>query len=405
VRSWQPRWGIAVNQQMGVIAMAKIDDLRIEHPPADAHVPHGPWRAIALGLLVVILLGVCAAVWFWPRPSDRIPANPAANHVATPPREQPGVPAAAGTFTAGGYVEIIPPGPTAVTTRVDGWVRAVEVIEGQTVETGQVLVTLDDAMHRQARAEAEADVALAQAKLARLHAGFRAEEIADAEARYRQAQARLDYARTQVERYERLVEIGAAPSRQLHAARAELASAEADTVRVKAQFDLRRAGQRPEEIAVADAELFQAQTRLKRLQWQVDQCVIRAPRTGVVLDQLVRVGDWVGPAQGEGDGLIVSLFDPREVQVWVEVNQRDAGRVSVGQPVTLRADALRDQTVHGRVSRIMPKANLQRNTVQVKIELTDAKDNPATPEGLRPEMSVQVTFQLPGVQPREPGVQ
>ena len=397
--------------------MANIDDLRIDHP-ATPTASSGPWRGIALGLIVLVLLGAVGFAWFWWTTTNQ--SNPATNtgHAQTTAdsrsRDNQSSPAAvsAGTFTAGGYVEIVPPGPTAVTTRVDGWVRSVEVIEGQTAEAGQILVTLDDAMHRQALAEAEADVALARARLARLRAGFRPEEIAEAEAQYRQAHARMKYASSQVERYEQLVQIGAVPSRQLQSARAELASAEAEVASSQSLLDLRRAGQRPEDIGVAEAELSQAQTRLQRLRWQVDQCIIRAPSEGVVLEQFVRVGDWVAPTQersgsgrpGGGSGVIVSLFDPRQVQVWVEVNQRDVGRVSVGQPVTLRADALRDQTIHGRVSRIMPKANLQRNTVEVKIELTDAEGNAEKPDGLRPEMSVQVTFLPPAASTHPQGV-
>jgi HlyD family secretion protein len=388
--------------------MANIDDLRIDHP-APPTASGGTWRGIALGLIVLMLLGVLGFAWFWWTTTN--PSNPATTtgHAQTTAdsrsrdNQSSPAPVSAGTFTAGGYVEIVPPGPTAVTTRVDGWVLSVEVIEGQAVEAGQVLVTLDDATHRQAMAEAEADVALARARLERLRAGFRPEEIAEAEAQYRQAHARAEYARSQVERYEQLVQIGAAPSRQLQAARAELASAEAEVASSQSLLDLRRAGQRREDIVVAEAELSQAQTRLQRLRWQVDQCIVRAPSEGVVLQQFVRVGDWVAPTQersgsdrpGGGSGVIASLFDPSQVQVWVEVNQRDAGRVSVDQLVTLRADALRDQTIHGRVSRIMPRANLQRNTVEVKIELIDADGNAATPNGLRPEMSVQVTFLPP----------
>jgi multidrug resistance efflux pump len=400
--------------------MANIDDLRIEHSSADEAVSSAPWRSIAVGLLVVILLGAVVIVGFWNSADSerRAATNVAVPTTAAESRDR-GNPSdfasvSPGSFTAGGYIEIIPPGPTAVTTRVEGWVRSVQVIEGQSVQAGQVLVTLDDAMHRQALAEADAEVALAQARLDRLRAGFRPQEIAEAEAQQRQAEARVAYARSQVERNAQLAEIGAVPSRQLEAAGADLASAEADAARAQALLELRRAGQRPEDIAVAHAELAQAQTRLERLHWQVQQCVIRAPADGVVLERFVRVGDWIAPGSetpaGRGDGAgrgaggsggVMTLFDPTQVQVWVEVNQRDAGRVAVDQPVTLRADALRDRAIHGRVSRIMPMANLQRNTVEVKITLTDAEGDPAVPEGLRPQMSVQVTF-LPPQTPQTP---
>jgi HlyD family secretion protein len=107
----------------------------------------------------------------------------------------------------------------------------------------------------------------------------------------------------------------------------------------------------------------------------------------------VRVGDWTAAAEDGGrQGALLTLFDPQRLQVWVDVNQRDAGQVTVGQPVQLRADAWRDRAVPGRVAAIMPRANLQRNTVEVKIEIQADADPVATGVWLRPEMSVQVTF-------------
>lgn len=391
--------------------MAKIDDLRIE---PDQTVPARRLprpRATTVTVVAALALGLSAVIWFAVRGlragagEDEVrgaaPSGPAT--AAAAPQETP--PPVA--VTAGGYVEVIPPGPTVVATRIAGWVQTVAVTEGARVEPGQVLVTLEDDVHRQALAEAEADVALALAQLVRLRAGFRGEEIAESAARERQVAARVDYARAEVERSEKLVALGAAPERQLLAARAEHDAAEADLAAARALLELRRAGQRPEDIAVAEAELARARTRQERLQWQLDQCVVRAPAAGVVLERFVKVGDWVAPAQDGGRaGALLTVFDPQRLQVWVEINQRDAGRIAVGQAASLRADAWEGRAVAGRVVQIMPSANLQRNTVEVKVAFTpDAADGASAAAGdsafwLRPQMSVQVTF-LADEPPRE----
>ena len=93
---------------------------------------------------------------------------------------------------------------------------------------------------------------------------------------------------------------------------------------------------------------------------------------------------------GKGDVAVTPIVDAG-LQVWVDVNQRDVEQVTVGQQVLLQADAWRGRTVPGRVAAVMPKANLQRNTVEVKIEILSAAAQNDAP-WLRPEMSVQVTF-------------
>ncbi len=384
--------------------MANLDNLRIDTPEENTTSIRSYWRMFGYFLLIIIFLGMGGTTW---RVLTATENNESVDSNVSEQKSQDdindtisntaaAVSAPGNTFTAGGYVEIVPPGPIVVTTRVEGLVQTLEVVEGEEVQAGQVILTLDSTMHRQAQAEAKADVMLSEARLKKLRAGFREEEIADALARMRQADARAEYLRSEVERYAQLVEIGATPSQQLLAAHGELATAEADLDSAKALYGLRESGQRPEDIAVAEAELVQAETRLQRLQWQVEQCVIRAPVDGVVLERFVRIGDWVTPTQvGNDSNAILTLFDPGNLQVWVEINQRDADRVSAGGQVTLRADALRGEIFYGRVYRVMPMANLQRNTVEVKIKLTDAEGNPSVPSVLRPEMSVQVTFLPP----------
>lgn len=375
--------------------MARIDDLRIDDAAA-APAPRRWWRRerwpVAIGVVVIALALVLAlAGLFSGRGGGDATAVAGRSMTAGTPADPAPARSVVGSLTAGGYVEIIPPGPTVVTARVAGWVERVAVVEGATVAAGEVLVTLDETVPRQRLAEAEAAADLARAHLTRLQAGFRPEEVADAAARREQATARADFARAEVVRLEKLAAIGAVAERELLAARAELAAREGDLAAAVARHELHVAGSRPEDLAVAEAELARTEATAARLRWQVEQCVVRAPRDGVVLERFVRVGDWTAAAEdADGRGALLTLFDPRRLQVWVDVNQRDAGTVAAGQPVELRADAWRDRIVPGRVAAIMPRANLQRNTVEVKIEIL--ADETAVGAWLRPEMSVQVTF-------------
>ncbi len=131
----------------------------------------------------------------------------------------------------------------------------------------------------------------------------------------------------------------------------------------------------------------------QQLAWEISQCTLRAPCAGVVLEQYIQPGDWLAPGTDNSrSGAALSLFDPAQIQAWVDINQRDSASIGIGQRVELTTDAYAQRKVAGSVRSIMPAANLQKNTVQVKIAIVDP------PPDFRPELSVKVTF-LPQDQP------
>jgi multidrug efflux pump subunit AcrA (membrane-fusion protein) len=85
----------------------------------------------------------------------------------------------------------------------------------------------------------------------------------------------------------------------------------------------------------------------------------------------------------------VRLFDPKRLQVRVDVPLADAGKVGVGMDARITVGVLPDRTFDGRVTRAVQEADVSKNTVQVKVSITD----PA-PE-LKPEMLARVRFLPP----------
>lgn len=290
-------------------------------------------------------------------------------------------------FAAGGYLEVIPPGPLIITTMVEGRVESVDVNEGHVVKAGDILARIDEVLYRQEVKARESSVALAKAKLARLEAGFRPEEISQAKSDLDRAIARLKQAEATYKRYHALHPSGVISGQQYEASIADLAAAKSELAKQQAEVELRLSGYRKEDIAVARSELIAAEGELDKFQWKLAACVIKAPISGVVLERFAQPGEWISPAASrERPGAVVSLIDPKRLQAWVDVNQRDIGRVLVGQEATLVTDASPGEQVKGRVALILPKSNLQKNTTQVKVEI------PNVPTSFRPEMSVKVTF-------------
>ena len=376
--------------------MANVDDLRIEHAAPTARARRGVPISISLlfaalaatgGYFLHVQMGQQDVVDTVEQ--GRRSTEPASDGRVT---QNPGTRSDVG-FSAGGYIEVTPPGPTVVSSIVAGKISEIHAVEGTTVSAGDVMAVLDDSLYRQEISISQAAVAVAKAKLDRLEAGYRLEEIEEAKANLEQVQARVRQAKLEVDRKTRLLEIGTGTQKSVEAAQAELEVAHTAVSAQKVELERRQAGYRKEDIVVARAELATAQAELARAKWRQESCRIKAPHDGVVLELFTQVGQWLAPGDGtDRAGSILTIAHPTHIQAWVDVNQRDSGRVFVGQAVALTTDAQPNQQIKGRVARILPKANLQKNTVQVKIEI------PAPPPAdLRPETSVKVTFL-----PREP---
>ena len=277
-----------------------------------------------MALALAFAAGWGARSAFFPAQADR-----AAPAVSAPAPEQDA--GAGGHFTAAGYIEPEPPYPVKVTPLISGRLALFDALEGMAVAQGQVIARLDGtALGRQ---------------------------VLELQAALSVQAARIEHARSVVARAASLAEIGSVSQRELEQARADLAVLEAEG---------RRIG---EELA--------------SVRWQIENTEIRAPVAGVVFERLADSGQWVGPGH---ESAIASIYDPSRLQVWVDVNQRDAVRVRVGQRAEVSLDAEPGRIFQGHVARILPRASIAKNTFQAKIALGEVSAH------LRPDMSVKVRF-------------
>jgi len=121
--------------------------------------------------------------------------TPPPTPIATAPPAGTGPGASSPLVAASG--EVVPAQEAELGFTRQGQVRTIAVAEGDEVEAGQVLVTLDTVVLEAKVRKAEAALAEAQAQLARVKAGARPEEVAAAEARLEAAKAQLAQAATQ----------------------------------------------------------------------------------------------------------------------------------------------------------------------------------------------------------------
>jgi multidrug resistance efflux pump len=222
----------------------------------------------------------------------------------------------------------------------------------------QALVQAEEA--RQAEAvgvrQAELQVSVAQASLAKAETGPTRQDIAAAETALANAQRLLD-----------VVEAMRANPQQLRAAvdsaRAQQAIAEAHLAQARARLDLARNGARPEQIQAAEAHLAQARASLHQVEVMIDKARLRAPRTGIVLSRPIHEGEQVTP----GTPLMtIGALDP--VRLTVYISEADIGRVRLGQAAEVTVDSFPGRVFQGTVTFIAQRAEFTPRNVQTRDE-------------------------------------
>jgi HlyD family secretion protein len=274
--------------------------------------------------------------------------------------------------------------------RVPGKLLEVLRDEGDAVRSGDKLARLDDEPIRREVEEARAQTASTQARLQMLEAGYRPEEIAQARALWREREATLANAERWFQRQEQLLKTKAISEQDREDAQARFREAEARAKSAREQLTLLEAGYRPEEIAQARAEFARAQAALASAELRLKDTVLEAPAAGVVITRAQEPGA-ILPAGATV--LTVSLQEP----VWVRayISEPDLGRVHPGAKVRVLTDSRPGQPYAGQVGFISPRAEFTPKSVEttelrtslvyrLRIVVTDAD------AGLRQGMPVTV---------------
>ncbi|MCP4377950.1 MAG: efflux RND transporter periplasmic adaptor subunit [bacterium] len=289
-------------------------------------------------------------------------------------------------FTAGGWIEVARPAwPLVVSSRISERIDTLVVRQGQTLKSGQVIATLYDKDIRTRLALTQAEVDAADKGLDKLKAGYRKEDIDAAAARLDESVEIERIAKANYERSKALP-TGAISVETLDNDLSTFKKASAVTAQLRAEHTKMKAGYRTEDIAIAQAKLTAAQSRAKLIERELSYCTITAPESDRplrVLKVFHRIGEWINAAKAHG---LISLYDPREMQVRVDVTQANIRSIAVGKPVIVVTEANPERRYSGTVLRAEPLAELAKNTVTVRVKINDPD------EMLFPEMVARITF-------------
>lgn len=249
--------------------------------------------------------------------------------------------------------------------RQGGRIASMNVDEGDSVDAGQVLAKLDATPLQQQADAAQAQVAVAKAKLDALLAGNRQQTIQAAEENQRQASAVFNSRRLEYQRTQDLAKRGSASQQALDSARYALDEARARLAASKATLSLLQEGPRPEDIAAARAQLQAAKAQLALADTALNDATLVAPSSGIVLSRVVQPGAMVQPGSP-----VFSLSLRQPVYVRAYVSENNLGKVAPGTAVLLSTDSS-SHRYHGKVGFVSPRAEFTPKSVQTPSLRTD----------------------------------
>jgi RND family efflux transporter MFP subunit len=330
----------STDQGLGTDRAALLNQLRIDRtePPSGGH---GKWWATGIAVIIV----AASVIWYLSRPSG-VPITTAVAQAAPG-----GASGASGPslLDASGY--IVARRRATVSSKVTGKVVKVMLEEGQRVEAGQVIATLDDSNWRAALVQSKAQLQQAEANVA-------------------SAQTAFDDAKPIFERAEKQKTAAVISAQSFDESHA--------------QYDVAH-----NNLFIAQRGLEAARAGVEVAQRNLEDTVIRAPFAGVVTEKAAQPGEMVSPISAGGGFTrtgIGTIVDMDSLEVEVDVSENFINRVRPQQPVTIKLNAYPDWDIPGSVIATIPTADRAKATVKVRIAI--GQKDPR----IIPEMGARVAF-------------
>lgn len=279
------------------------------------------------------------------------------------------------TVVASGHVET--PYRVEIGSQITATVQEVLVRAGERVSKGQPLISLEARELKAAVVQSEGAVAQAEARIRQL------EELTLPSAKEALAQAQATLLNAQ-QTYDRTAQL----ERNGYATRAALDDAQKtlDVARAAmraAQFQVYTASPGGSDYVMAQTQANQARANLDTAESRLGYATITAPRDGVLITRNVERGTVVQP----GKALLV-LAPDGDVQLVLQIDERNLGKIALGQNALASADAYPDRRFASTISYINPGIDISRASVEVKLTVADP------PDYLRQDMTVSVDIEI-----------
>lgn len=257
-----------------------------------------------------------------------------------------------------------------------GRILTLSIKEGDRVQTGQTILTLDTRDVQLAINRAQAERSAAEAQLRLVQAGSRVEDIRQAQSQVETARAEVSAARAELDsatqdlaRFEQLLQNNSGSRKQRDdaatrrdVARDRVTSAEARVRTADELLSKLKAGARPEEVDAARARVATVDAQITSLQKGITDATLISPVTGMVTEKLVEVGEVIAPRAP-----VAVVVDLDHAWADVFVPEPTVPQIKIGQPATVFTDA-GGSGIAGTITFISPKAEFTPRNVQTAEE-------------------------------------
>jgi HlyD family secretion protein len=237
-----------------------------------------------------------------------------------------------------------------IAARVDGRVAEIPVLRGQDVAAGAVLVRIDNPETIAKNDQALAARIVAEAQLANIYAGTRAEVIAARKAALERAQASVVLAQKTHDRVSQLAEHGNAPIARLDQATDSLHESQRAVDQAKSAHEQAVNGYTVEERQIAAANVGKALADIKAVQSIIDQMVVYAPVAAQVYQRNVEPGEYVSPGVP-----LITLIDLSDLWIHFDLREDLVKTLKAGDRFSVRIPALADRSILVEVKLIATK--------------------------------------------------
>ncbi len=308
-----------------------------------------------------------------------------------------------GVYTIAGYF-IISPEPLIiqgeveaaqirVSSKIAGRVETLHIKEGNSVEKGQLLVSIEspeiDAKLKQAKAAKRA----ATAQKTKADKGTRKEKIISVRNMWLKAKAAEDLAEKTFKRVKNLHEDGVLPAQKMDEAKAQYISAQRTREAAKANFDMATRGARQEDKTAAEAMMNKAEGAVAEVEAYLKETQLSAPLMSEVANIVPKVGELITPGFP-----IVTLVDLKDV--WVTFNLREdlLSDIRMGSVITAKFPALGNREIKLKINYITALGqyatwHATKASGDFDLKTFEIRGIPMEKvEGLRPGMSALVTW-------------
>jgi len=273
--------------------------------------------------------------------------------------------------------------PVNISPTQSGRISRLFVDQGDKVKEGQVLARMDDSNLRGPLLTAQGNLEAARANLRKMQNGNRPQEINQARANLKDAEAQMIAIRSTYLSNVSLYKAGAVARVGFDATRSQYLSMQDHIKSLRAQLDLVEAGFRREDIEAARGQVLQSQGALETIRTQIDDTVIRAPFSGVITQKYADVGAFVTPttsASATSSATSSSIFAlAGKLEGMANVSEADIGSIYPGQPVELQVDAYPGKIFHGKVRLIAPESVVIQNVTSFQVRITPVEEAHSPP--------------------------